>query len=96
MVETELTREEQIEIELSDKFYHDYFHSFLSQLQLLDDVNDFEHDDRFFGNEDGKHIQYKYKVGDNGVYATQHKIKLLPSRTPNNPDGCYNCIQPFF
>ena len=66
MVETDLTREEQIEIELSDKFYHDYFHSFLSQLQLLDDVNDFEHDDRFFGNEDGKHIQYKYKVGDNG------------------------------
>lgn len=61
-----IPEEEIIENELSDKFYHEYFHNFLSQLNLLDNVLDFERDDRFYGHDDDKHIQYKYKVGKKG------------------------------
>lgn len=61
-----MTSSGQIQTELSDRYWHEYFQGFLDSLRKLDGVADFERDDRFFGHPDDRHIQYKVRIGDGG------------------------------
>lgn len=62
----EITIEKDIENELSELYYKQYYQNFIDQMELLDNADRFERDDRFFGHFDDQHIQYKVKIGDMG------------------------------